>query len=269
MKKVFKNRNNSNFYLLKELQWTNKAMKMNQLNQKIRSQSNPQNMDSINYLKEKSWNKRFIYDNIQNYDASKDKNVLANFLGVDEMNCYHNAIKKNTLILKNFYSNKNVKKKFTEEFGKTNIRINLKPMGKTLQKTKLMNNSFSTNKFITNKRMTLDSFGNKNIFNNIINNNNNNSESNPDKLIKIWNDLCVHKPYRELFNIILSQLSEERKVDICEKEFNELNELKNDLHFLSMSVYYRLKILEELNDLNDKLGVILKNKRINFMTKCN
>ena len=261
MKKVFKNRNNSNFYLLKELQWTNKAMKMNQLNQKIRSQSNPQNMDSINYLKEKSWNKRFIYDSIQNYDASKDKNVLANFLGVDEMNCYHNAIKKNTLILKNIYSNKNIKKKFTEEFGKTNIRINLKPMGKTLQKTKIMNNSFSTNKFITNKRMTLDSFGNKNIFNSIINNNNNNSESNPDKLIKIWNDLCIHKPYRELFNIILSQLSEERKADICEKEFKELNELKNDLHFLSMSVYYRLKILEELNDLNDKLGVILKNKQ--------
>ena len=260
MKNVFKNRNNSNFYLLKELQWTNKAMKMNQLNQKIRSQSNPQNMDSINYLKEKSWNKRFIYDNIQNYDASKDKNVLANFLGVDEMNCYHNAIKKNNLILKNFYTNKKVKKKFTEEFGKTNIRINLKPMGKNLKKAKLMNNSFSTNKFITNKRMTLDSFGNKNIYNRIINNSNNN-ESNPDKLIKLWNDLCIGKPYRELFNIILSQLSEERKAGICQKEFNELNELKNDLHFLSMSVYYRLKILEELSDLNDKLGFILKNKQ--------
>jgi hypothetical protein len=176
------------------------------------------------------------------------------------MNCYQNAIKKNTLILKNFYSNKNVKKKFTEEFGKTNIRINLKPMGKNLKKTKLMNNSFSTNKFIANKRMTLDSFGNKNIYNRIINNSNNN-ESNPDKLIKLWNDLCIGKPYRELFNIILSQLSEERKADICQKEFNELNELKNDLHFLSMSVYYRLKILEELNDLNDKLGFILKNKQ--------
>ena len=64
MKQIFKNRNNSNFYYLKELQWTNKAMKMNQLNQYIRNKNNFQGIDSINHLKEKSWNKRFIYDNI-------------------------------------------------------------------------------------------------------------------------------------------------------------------------------------------------------------
>ena len=259
MKQIFKNRNNSNFYYLKELQWTNKAMKMNQLNQYIRNKNNFQGIDSINHLKEKSWNKRFIYDSIQNYDSSKDKNVMANLLGVDEMNCYHNAIKKNNLILKSFYSNNKSKKKLTEECGKTNIGINLNPLAKNLKKIKLMNNSFSTNKFITNKHITIESFDtNKNSMKKL---NNNTTNINPDILIKLWDNLCIIPAYRELFNVILSQLSEERKKDICEREYMELNELKNNLQLLSTSVYYRLKILEELNNLNDKLGFVLKSKQ--------
>ena len=262
MKNIFKNQNNNNFYILKEIQWTNKAMKMNQLNERIKNQRSPKNVDSINSFKEKSWNQRFIYDSIQNYDATKDKNVLANLIGVDEMNCYHNAIKKNNLILKSFYSNNKYKRKSTEEFGKTNLRINLKPIGNNLKKSKLMNNSFSTNKFITNKRISLESFDNKNSFNKKLNSDIN-SNNYPDKLSKLWNDLCILHPYRELFNIILSNLSEERKEDICKREFKELNEIKNDLESLSGSVYYRFKILEELNDLNDKLGFILKNNQTN------
>ena len=64
MKKVFRNKNNSNFYYLKELQWSNKALKSNTLYPQI---LNNQERNTINYLKEKSWNKRFIYDKIQNY----------------------------------------------------------------------------------------------------------------------------------------------------------------------------------------------------------
>ena len=30
----------------------------------------------MNLMKEKSWNNRFIYSKIPNYDATKDKNVL-------------------------------------------------------------------------------------------------------------------------------------------------------------------------------------------------
>ena len=87
MKKVFKNKNNNNFYILKEIQWTNKAKKMKQLNQQMKNQSNSYNMKAVNHLKEKSWNKRFIYNSIENYDARKDKNAMANLLGIDEMNC--------------------------------------------------------------------------------------------------------------------------------------------------------------------------------------
>ena len=53
MKKVFQARNNDNFYHLKELQWSNKAMKLNQINaQIINPNNNIQNKNSINYLKE-------------------------------------------------------------------------------------------------------------------------------------------------------------------------------------------------------------------------
>ena len=255
MKRVFKNQNNNNFYYLKELQWTNNAMKIKKLQG---NNNNQKYMNSINYLKEKSWNTRFIYNSIQNYDSSRDKNVIANLLGGDEMNCYHNAIKKNNLILKSFYSINKTKKKLSQEFGKTNIRINPNPLGKKNQKlSKLMNYSFSTNKLLSNKRMILDPYERKNDFNRELHETNN---INPDKLSKLWNDLCVPYPYRELFNIILSQLPKERREDVCKREYTELNEIKHNLQQLSMSVYYRLKILEELANLNDKLGLILNSK---------
>ena len=34
--------------------------------------------NSVNRLREKMWNDRFIYDKIPNYDSFKDKNVLIN-----------------------------------------------------------------------------------------------------------------------------------------------------------------------------------------------
>ena len=145
MKKVFQTKNNDNFYYLKELQWSNKAMKLNPLNPQIRSKNNIQNVNQSNFLKEKSWNKRFIYNKIQNYDSAKDKNVVASFSKNDEMNCYHNALKKNDFIIKNFYSNNKVKKKGPVEYNKTNIRVNLNPMGKNIKRAKITNNSFSCN----------------------------------------------------------------------------------------------------------------------------
>ena len=259
MKKIFKYRNNSNFYHLKQLQWSNKAMKGNKL---IRN--NSQNIDSINYLKEKSWNKRFIYDKIQNYDSTKDKNVFANLLNMDEMNCYHNAIKKNDLIMKSFYSNNKFKRKPAEEYNKTNIKITLNPLGKNITKTKIINNSFSTNKFVTKNRITFESLEKKRYDVNEMSSNENLNKinNNPQKLNKIWKDLCILQPYKDLFNIILSQLSEERKADICEREYKELYDIRKNILLLSASVYYRIKILEDLKNLNDKLGITLKSKQI-------
>ena len=254
MKKIFKYRDNHNFYLLKEIQWTNKAMKLNQLNPCLKDSTNFQNFDPINYMKEKSWNKRFIYNRIQDYDSTKDKNVIANLYNIDEMNCYHNSMKKNDVILKNFYINK---KNGTNEYNKTNIKVILNPMGKNSIKTKL-NHSSSTNKFLTKSRITFESLQAQNNNEIIINNEN---VDYPEKLSKIWKDLCILQPYQELFNIVLSQLSEQRKEDIIEREYKELYDIRNDLYLLSASIYYRSSILEDLNDLNEKLGFSLKNRQ--------
>ena len=244
-----------NFYYLKELQWTNQAMKLNHLNAK-------DDQNSVNYLKEKSWNKRFIYNKIQKYDSSKDKNIIANLIKNDNMNCYHNAMKKNNIILKSFYSmNKGRRKSI--EYNKTNIKINYHRIGKNMKKSSLINNSFSSNiylnknKYPKNRNLSSDFIENKNNINKILNQNHNS----PDKLTKIWNDLCILEPYRELFNILITQLSSKKREDFCEREFNDLYELKNDLQFLSTSVFYRNQILESLNYLNDRLGQILKSKQ--------
>ena len=117
MKKIFQPKNqNKNFYLIKEIQWSNKAMKLNQLNEKL---NNINNIQSKNAIKEDLWNKRFIYNKMQNYDSSKDKNVIAGITKNEEMNCYHNALRKNEMIKKNCYQINQNRKKLAEEFNKT------------------------------------------------------------------------------------------------------------------------------------------------------
>ena len=99
MNMQFNNRNNNNFYYIKELQWSNKAGKLNKYYSKIDSQNLTGKIDPITYQKEKLWNKRFVYSKIPNYDAAKDKNVIdPNLLKIPKMNCYYNAIKHNTII---------------------------------------------------------------------------------------------------------------------------------------------------------------------------
>ena len=260
MKKLFQTKNNNNFYFLKEIQWSNKAMKLNPINSQFKGTNKLKNKSSVNYCKEKSWNKRFIYDKIQNYDSSKDRNFIASISRNDDMNCYHNAIKKNEIIMKSFYPNKKNKKIKAEEYNKTNIRITLNPMGKNMKKAQIMHNSFSTNNIKNSRLFSSDFVQNKNELTNfkkLLSN----EKNSPDKITKIWNDLCILEPYRELFSILITQLSDKGKADFCEREFNELLELKNNLQLLSTSVFYRSKILENINDLNDQLGDMLRNKQ--------
>ena len=195
MKKMFEskniNKNHNNFYHIKEIQWSNRAMKKNQINV-----NNADKIQKKNSIKENLWNKRFIYNKIQNYDSSKDKNVIAAISKNEEMNCYHNAIKKNEIIKKSFYQNNQNKKKNNEEYNKTKIRIRLNPLGRFIKKNKLMHNSFSNNSiyFKNNKTLLSDLIQNKSEINKNLFNNENNS---PDKLSKIWKDLCILEPYCE------------------------------------------------------------------------
>ena len=271
MKKVFQNKNNNNFYYIKELQWTNKASKLNSQYQKLNS-INTQKIDPISLQKEKTWNTRFIYSKIPSYDSTRDKNVLdPNLLKIPSKNCYYNAIKYNNM-LNGIQSSKNsIRGKIPSSFHKTNEKAYLNCSAKNPNNLRIFSHTSSSKDIFMNSN-----HGNNRLFSPEINNNLNNihssmnsinsnsnkgNQNNADKLLKLWNDLCVLEPYRDLFNIILDQLSEEKKNDIYEREFNELLELKNNVQNLSMNVYYRLKTLEELNNLNDKLGLTLKSKQ--------
>ena len=245
-------KNNNNFYYIKELQWANRAAKLNSLYPKINQQSNQPIIDPIASQKEKSWNNRFVYSKIPNYDATKDKNVIdPNLLKIPKNNCYYNAIRNNNTI-----NNPSSKRNIRGRIYKSNERTYLNCSNKNSQISNIISPNSSSK----------DLYLNNNINNRIISpfvkvNKNNNKNNNPDKLTKLWNDLCIQEPYRELFNLILNQLNEERKNDIYEREFNELSELKKNLQIVSSSVYFRIKTLEELSDLNDKLGLILKSKQ--------
>jgi hypothetical protein len=257
MNPAFRKKNNNNFYYLKAMQWANKAAKINSLQKNLNvqnTQNNQPNINQINLKKEKSWNNRFVYSKIPNYDAAKDKNVLdPNLLKVPSCNCYYNAIRNNNTI-NNQSSRRNIRG--------NNLSLNYKTIEKTYVNCSLKN--------ILNSKMLNHNYSCKEIFpSNKINNkifspqknDANNQKYNPDKLTKLWNDLCILEPYRELFNLIISQLNDEKKNDIYKREINELSELKNNIQILSASVYYRIKTLEELNLLNDKLGLILKSKQ--------
>ena len=257
MNPAFRKKNNNNFYYLKELQWTNKAAKLNTLQQKFNeqnSQNSQPKLDQMNIMKEKSWNNRFVYSKIPNYDATKDKNVLdPNLLKVPSCNCYYNAIRNNNTI-NNQPSRRNIRRKNQSLNHKTMEKTYLNCSLKNMPNSKILNHNSSC------KEILLSSKTNSRIFSPKINDTYN-RQYNPDKLTKLWNDLCILEPYRELFNLILSQLNDEKKNDIYQREFNELSELKNNIQILSACVYYRIKTLEELNMLNDKLGLILKSKQ--------
>lgn len=252
----FGKKNNNNFYYIKELQWSNKASKSNSYYPILNSKNISTKIDPISYQKEKLWNNRFIYSKIPKYDAAKDKNVLdPNLLKVPKMNCYYNAIKYNTIINNISSTKKNFRRKLPSSSLKTNEKTYLNCSVKVLQKSRILSHNSSSKDIFPKNNNRLFSPQ-------IFDNNSQNNGKNTEKLIQIWDDLCVQEPYRELFNILLNQLNEKRKKDINEREFNELLELKNNIKILSANVYYRLKTLEELNNLNDKLGLILKSKQI-------
>ena len=76
---------------------------------------------------------------------------------------------------------------------------------------------------------------------------------------KMWNSLYIPYSYRELFNVILFQIDdEEEKNKLIENEFNELNELINDIEALLYNIKMRKEIISELKEMNNRLRLIFK-----------
>ena len=113
--------------------------------------------------------------------------------------------------------------------------------------------------YLNNNKFSTKNLNNYPINNNFSNNNENENQdlyniSNYNSLIQLWKDFGVFDSYQELFNMILNQLNEEEKEDLCNKEINELNELKKNIDSLVKDIQLRKKTLEELEILNEKLG---------------
>ena len=196
-------------------------------NQNPNSQSMNQKQDKTTLAKnrEKAWDNRFIYSKIPNYDSKKDKNVAdPKKLQFDPSKIYYKLIRQKSSLNRKIIINKS-------PLSTSNKLSKTKTI--SMPKCNNQNYNYQYKTFIPINKTP----NNKNKFNLRIcpqniefsNNETNNQKENFDILTKLWNELCVLDPYRELYNVILSQLDEEEKNDFYQNEIIELNKLKTNV----------------------------------------
>ena len=226
---------------------------------------------SVNALREKQWDDRFIYDKIPLYDSKNDKNVMINLnpkchsgnrkfgnkgINFPDSSLFlyrplSNKITVNHLII----NNKNNLAMTSTKSRDINCR-NESALGSKYKSCINHGTNYSNGiekyKLTENKNNTKNSIDTNN-FNviNIINMNN---------LMKMWDDLAVNINYRKLFEVIYKELDEENKEELYKKETNELNKIKNCINDLKQSIEKRINIIQELFDLNVKLNTEIINK---------
>jgi hypothetical protein len=225
---------------------------------KITNQSRPfSRIQSVNAIRKKPWNKRFIYNKIQEYDSTKDKNVIyPKKLRVNSM--------KNNVFDKNYITYQ--KSKMYQTY-----KNNIKPFNRTMSGF-FSNYSNKIYDFGTNRNIISPSINSMLNKNNSVKNNHLNlrmnmnvsyNDENLNTLKKQWNELSILGTYRELFIIIYSQLPKEEKEQIYKKEIDELNQIKNDIKTLKYLIEKRNEILKDLYAQNKKLKVNPVNDPLN------
>ena len=231
---------------------------------------------SVNALREKNWDDRFIYDKIPLYDSKNDKNVLINL----NTKC-HSGNRKfgnkginfpdNSLQLYRPLSNKT-----TMNHLLINSKNNLMVPSAKSRDINFRNEIALGNKYKsflehgTNYTNGIEKYKlteNKNTIKNNIDTNNFNVINiiNMNNLKKMWDNLAVNINYRKLFEVIYKELDEENKEELYKKETNELNKVKNYINSLKQNIEKRINTIQELFDLNVKLNTEIINKD----NKCN
>ena len=205
---------------------------------------------SLKDMREAAWNKRFIYNKIPNYDAFKDKNVLcnkkyANFINYKKIDNYLNS-------------------KSPKNYSLNQINIDNSNQSDS-------NNAF----FFSSKTRRIETFSakNKNFSFNSKNSLSPTSAHNIDlvyfenpnlmNLNNLWNELGILQPYRNYFNYIYKEVETEYKEELYQKEIEELNEVKIIIKTLKYYIGLRIEIIEEIKNMNEKLGKELVNKNNN------
>ena len=231
---------------------------------------------SVNALREKNWDDRFIYDKIPLYDSKNDKNVLINLntkchsgnrkFGNKGINFPDNSLQlyrplsnKTTMnhLLINSKNNLMVPSAKSRDINFRNEIALGNKYKSFLDHGTNYTNGIEKYKLTENKNTTKNNID-TNSFNviNIINMNN---------LKKMWDDLAVNINYRKLFEVIYKELDEENKEELYKKETNELNKVKNYINSLKQNIEKRINTIQELFDLNVKLNTEIINKD----NKCN
>ena len=231
---------------------------------------------SVNALREKNWDDRFIYDKIPLYDSKNDKNVLINLntkchsgnrkFGNKGINFPDNSLQlyrplsnKTTMnhLLINSKNNLMVPSAKSRDINFRNEIALGNKYKSFLEHGTNYTNGIEKYKLTENKNTTKNNID-TNGFNviNIINMNN---------LKKMWDDLAVNINYRKLFEVIYKELDEENKEELYKKETNELNKVKNFINELKQSIKKRIDTIQELFNLNVKLNTEIINKD----NKCN
>jgi len=227
---------------------------------------------SVNALREKQWDDRFIYDKIPLYDSKNDKNVLIN------LNCKSNSGNRklgnkginfpdNSLFIYRPLSNKTTMNHLFLN-GKNNMKM---PSAKSRDL------NFRNENILGNKYKSFLEYGgnNSNAFENYKKSENkNNIDSsnfnvinliNLNNIMKMWDELGVNKTYRKLFSVIYKELDDENKEELYKKETNEINKIKSYINDLKKDIENRIRTIQELYDLNVKLNTEIINKD----NKCN
>ena len=227
---------------------------------------------SVNALREKQWDDRFIYDKIPLYDSKNDKNVLIN------LNCKSNSGNRkfgnkginfpdNSLFIYRPLSNKTTMNHLFLN-GKNNMKMpSAKSRDLNFRNENILGNKYKS--FLEYGPNNANGFENykKSEYKNNIDSSNFNVINliNLNNIMKMWDELGVNKTYRKLFSVIYKELDDENKEELYKKETNEINKIKSYINDLKKDIENRIRTIQELYDLNVKLNTEIINKD----NKCN
>ena len=205
---------------------------------------------SVTSMRKKPWNRRFIYNKIPDYYQIKDKNIFLNKKPRVSSMHKNNVFDTNYITYQQSKLNYGKKKNIIRGFNRTSS-------GFFSQNSYMTNyNEFSMNNRnmispLTNSALNRNNLMKENINLNL---NVNSNDQNFNSIKKLWNELCVYMSYREVFIIIYNQLTGDEKEQFYEKEFNELNSVKNDIKNLNYYIDQRTLLLKDLYEQNIKLN---------------
>ena len=227
---------------------------------------------SVNALREKQWDDRFIYDKIPLYDSKNDKNVLIN------LNCKSNSGNRkfgnkginfpdNSLFIYRPLSNKTTMNHLFLN-GKNNMKMpSAKSRDLNFRNENILGNKYkSFLEYGPNNANAIENYKKSENKNNIDSSNFNVINLiNLNNIMKMWDELGVNKTYRKLFSVIYKELDDENKEELYKKETNEINKIKSYINDLKKDIENRIRTIQELYDLNVKLNTEIINKD----NKCN